>query len=87
MLKTFKADIEDNGKRFDNYLIKILKNVPKSLIYRMIRKGVIRINGKKAKALDRVWENDTVKIPTKLLKNKSEGVAPNWLKKIYSKIR
>ena len=82
MLKTFKADIEDNGKRFDNYLIKILKNVPKSLIYRMIRKGVIRINGKKAKALDRVWENDTVKIPTKLLKNKSEGVAPNWLKNL-----
>ena len=38
----------------------------------MIRKGVIRINGKKAKALDRVWENDTVKIPTKLLKNKSK---------------
>ena len=38
MLKTFKADIEDNGKRFDNYLIKILKNVPKSLIYRMITK-------------------------------------------------
>ncbi len=82
MLKTFKADIEDNGKRFDNYLIKILKNVPKSLIYRMIRKGVIRINGKKAKALDRVWENDTVKVPTKLLKNKSEGVAPNWLKNL-----
>ena len=72
MLKTFKADIEDNGKRFDNYLIKILKNVPKSLIYRMIRKGVIRINGKKAKALDRVWENDTVKIPTKLLINLRE---------------
>ena len=82
MLKTFEVEIEDNGKRFDNYLIKILKNVPKSLIYRMIRKGVIRINGKKAKASDRIWENDTVKIPAKLLKQKSEGMAPDWLKKL-----
>ncbi len=82
MLKTFEADIEDSGKRFDNYLIKILKNVPKSLIYRMIRKGVIRINGKKAKASDRIWKNDTVKIPAKLLKHKSEGVSPDWLKNL-----
>ena len=29
-----------------------------------------------------MFGNDTVKIPTKLLKNKSEGVAPNWLKNL-----
>ena len=63
MLKTLKTDIEDNGKRFDNYLIKILKNIPKSLIYKLIRKGIIRINGKKSKVSDRIGENDTIRIP------------------------
>lgn len=82
MLKTLKTNIEDNGKRFDNYLIKILKNVPKSMIYRLIRKGVIRINGKKAKVSDRIWETDTVKIPVELLKSKSDGKAPIWLKNL-----
>ena len=82
MLKTLKTNIEDNGKRFDNYVIKILKNVPKSMIYKLIRKGVIRINGKKAKVSDRIWENDIVKIPVELLKSKSDGKAPSWLKNL-----
>ena len=37
------------GQRLDNFLIKRLKYVPKSRIYRMIRKGEVRINGKRAK--------------------------------------
>ena len=85
MLKTFITDIQDNGKRFDNYLVKILKNIPKSLIYKLIRKGVIRINGRKAKVSDRIWENDTVKIPAELLKSKSIDEAPSWLKNLVQK--
>ena len=85
MLKTLKTNIEDNGKRFDNYLIKILKNSPKSLIYKLIRKGIIRINGKKAKVSDRIWENDTIKIPVEFLISKSDSEAPNWLKNLLRK--
>ena len=64
MLKTLKVDIEDNGKRFDNYLIKILKNAPKSLIYCMIRKGV---SGSmvKAKSIRLRLGKHARKIPTK----------------------
>ena len=35
---------DDDGMRLDNYLIKIIKGIPKSRIYRMIRKGEVRIN-------------------------------------------
>ena len=34
---------DDEGMRLDNYLIKILKGIPKSRIYRMIRKGEVRV--------------------------------------------
>ena len=54
---------DDDGMRLDNYLIKIIKGMPKSRIYRMIRKGEVRINSKRAKPRSRVHVNDTVRIP------------------------
>ncbi|MBM23537.1 MAG: 23S rRNA pseudouridine(955/2504/2580) synthase [Gammaproteobacteria bacterium] len=53
----------DDGMRLDNYLIKIIKGIPKSRIYRMIRKGEVRINSKRAKPSSRVHVNDKVRIP------------------------
>ena len=38
------------GQRLDNYLIKQLKGVPKSRIYRIIRKGEVRVNKGRKKA-------------------------------------
>ena len=43
--KQVQIGASDEGQRLDNFLIKSLKNVPKSRIYRMIRKGEVRING------------------------------------------
>nr|WP_237578908.1 S4 domain-containing protein [Legionella pneumophila] len=40
---------EEDGQRLDNYLIRILKGVPKSHIYRIIRGGEVRINKKEHK--------------------------------------
>ncbi|MBU0455816.1 MAG: RluA family pseudouridine synthase [Gammaproteobacteria bacterium] len=51
------------GQRLDNYLIKILKGVPKGLIYRLIRKGAIKVNGKRSKVHDRVSAGDQLSIP------------------------
>lgn len=39
-------DSEDAGQRVDNFLVKTLKGVPKSHIYRLLRKGEIRANKK-----------------------------------------
>lgn len=43
--------VEDEGQRLDNYLMRILKGVPKSHIYRIIRAGEVRINKKEPKPL------------------------------------
>lgn len=55
---------EDNeGQRLDNFLMSQLKGVPKSLIYRIIRKGEVRINKKRCKQTDRLAIDDIVRIP------------------------
>lgn len=51
------------GQRLDNYLIKILKGVPKSHIHRIIRAGEVRLNKKRCKPDSRIAEGDTVRIP------------------------
>ena len=54
---------ERDGQRIDNFLAGQLKGVPKSLIYRILRTGQVRINGKRAKPDTRVGEGDEVRIP------------------------
>ncbi|MGE5168180.1 MAG: RluA family pseudouridine synthase [Deltaproteobacteria bacterium] len=52
-----------DGQRIDNFLTGQLKGVPKSLVYRLLRTGQVRINGKRAKPDARVSAGDTVRIP------------------------
>ncbi len=57
------AGTEDAGQRIDNYLLRHLKGVPRSRIYRLLRKGEVRVNGKRAKPEYRLGEGDRVRIP------------------------
>jgi 23S rRNA pseudouridine955/2504/2580 synthase len=54
---------QDIGQRLDNYLIKTLKGVPKSRIYRIIRAGEVRVNKKRAKPDTRLQAQDMLRIP------------------------
>lgn len=59
-----EVDEGHDGQRLDNYLLKILgPSVPKSLIYRIIRKGEVRINKGRVRANTRVQMGDNVRIP------------------------
>ena len=51
------------GQRLDNYLIKLLKGVPKSRIYRIIRKGEVRVNKGRKKADYKLKAEDLIRIP------------------------
>ena len=51
------------GQRLDNYLIKQLKGVPKSRIYRIIRKGEVRVNKGRKKADYKLKAEDLIRIP------------------------
>lgn len=59
----YTATHKDEGQRIDNLLTKILKGVPKSHIYRIIRQGEIRVNKKRVTALSKIMPNDIIRIP------------------------
>lgn len=54
---------EVSGQRLDNFLICYLKGVPKTCIYRIIRRGEVRVNKGRAKPEYRLNEGDIVRIP------------------------
>lgn len=51
------------GQRIDNFLVRELKGVPKSRVYRLIRKGEVRINKKRCKPETKLILGDIVRIP------------------------
>lgn len=51
------------GQRIDNYLAKVLKGVPKSHLYRILRSGEVRVNSKRVDATYRVEDGDKIRIP------------------------
>lgn len=58
-----EINAEEAGQRLDNYLLRILKGIPKSHIYRIIRAGEVRVNKKRAKVSSRLAEGDNIRIP------------------------
>ncbi len=62
------------GQRIDNFLLRILKGVPKSRIYRLLRKGEVRVNRGRIRADYRLKEGDQVRIPPVRM---AERQAPN----------
>ena len=56
-------DAEQEGQRIDNYLKTQLKGVPKSLIYRILRKGEVRVNKKRIKPEYKLVAGDEVRVP------------------------
>ena len=59
------ATVSDDrdGQRLDNFLLGQLKGAPRSLIYKLVRSGQVRINGKRAKPDSRLEGGDLVRIP------------------------
>jgi 23S rRNA pseudouridine955/2504/2580 synthase len=54
---------ESAGQRLDNFLIRVLKGVPKTHVYRIIRSGEVRVNKGRASADARVENGDVVRVP------------------------
>ncbi|WOA51152.1 23S rRNA pseudouridine(955/2504/2580) synthase RluC [Dickeya solani] len=54
---------EEAGQRIDNFLRTRLKGVPKSMIYRILRKGEVRVNKKRIKPEYKLLDGDEVRIP------------------------
>jgi len=68
------------GQRIDNFLLRYLKPAPKSLIYRILRKGEVRVDKKRAKPDYRLQLGEAIRIPpVKLEQNNAPKVASSQL--------
>lgn len=62
-VRKVSVSAEEAGQRIDNFLARYLKGVPKSHIYRILRRGEVRVNSGRIKAQYKVCVGDTVRIP------------------------
>jgi 23S rRNA pseudouridine955/2504/2580 synthase len=75
-VQNVEIDASSDGQRLDNFLIKQLKGVPKTFIYRKLRKGEVRVNSKRAKPMQKLKAGDMVRIPPVRLTPQNEGEKP-----------
>lgn len=65
------------GQRIDNFLVRELKGVPKSRVYRLLRKGEVRVNKARIKAEYKLCEGDVVRIPPVRLSASGSVASPS----------
>ncbi|HRE31924.1 MAG TPA: S4 domain-containing protein, partial [Candidatus Berkiella sp.] len=65
------------GQRVDNFLFTLLRGIPKSKLYRIIRKGELRVNKKRVDVSYRLVNGDTVRIPPLRYEEKQVPVKPS----------
>lgn len=74
-----EVDGEYEGQRLDNYLLRLLKGVPRSHIYCLVRTDEIRVNNKRAKASQRLCAKDVIRVaPIRVAERKKGPVARGW---------
>ena len=62
-VRRVRIDEASEGQRLDNFLVKLLKGVPKTHVYRVIRSGEVRVNKGRASADTRLALGDEVRVP------------------------
>lgn len=73
---------DEAGQRIDNFLRTQLKGVPKSMIYRILRKGEVRVNKKRVKPEYKLEAGDEVRIPPVRVAEREEEVVSPKLQKV-----
>jgi 23S rRNA pseudouridine955/2504/2580 synthase len=74
-VRNIRIDSASAGQRLDNFLAKILKGVPKTHLYRVIRSGEVRVNKGRAGADTRLDLGDEVRIPPVRTADRSDQAA------------
>lgn len=74
-VRFYTVDADEAGQRIDNYLVKTLKGVPKSMIYRLLRKGEIRVNKKRTKPEYKLQPDDLIRVAPIRISEKTDTVS------------
>jgi len=69
----------EQGQRIDNFLMRQAQGVPRSHVYRIIRKGQVRVNGGRIKPTRKLLAGDLVRIPPMRLKAANDVTVPDGL--------
>lgn len=72
-VRHLRVDEESAGQRLDNFLIRELKGAPKTLVYRIIRSGEVRVNKGRASADTRIQPGDDIRVPPLRLSQQAEA--------------
>lgn len=64
------------GQRLDNFLLGQLKGAPRSLVYKLVRSGQVRVNGGRAKAERKLEPGDEVRVPPLRIAEEGEKAMP-----------
>ncbi|GLR09694.1 23S rRNA pseudouridine(955/2504/2580) synthase RluC [Mixta theicola] len=75
---------DEAGQRIDNFLRTQLKGVPKSMIYRILRKGEVRVNKKRIKPEYKLQAGDEVRIPPVRVAEREEAAISPRLERVAS---
>ncbi len=70
-----EIDEDMAGQRIDNFLRNQLKSIPKSMVYRILRKGEVRVNTKRVKAEYKLEAGDVVRVPPVTVEVKADETA------------
>lgn len=76
-VKFYTVSADEEGQRIDNFLLNKLKGVPKSRVYRILRKGEVRINKKRAAPSYKLQEGDEVRVPPLFMEERAVLAAPS----------
>ena len=75
-VRYLEIDHEHSGQRLDNYLFTLLKGVPKSHVYRILRSGEVRINRGRCRPNYRIQGGDLLRIPPLRLGERAQNTLP-----------
>ena len=74
--RTVRIAEDRDGQRIDNFLLGYLKGAPRSLIYKLLRSGQVRVNGGRVKAERKLEAGDMIRIPPVRLEEPAERGEP-----------
>ncbi|MEO1079133.1 MAG: RluA family pseudouridine synthase [Pseudomonadota bacterium] len=81
------VELRGDGQRLDNFLLRECPGIPKTRLYKAIRKGEVRVNKGRARPERRLQSGDIVRLPPFIKERQAPAVAPsNWQQRLADAI-
>ncbi len=83
----YQVPADRDGQRLDNLLMRLNRTLAKSAIYKLIRKGQVRVNGSRCKPQTRVQSGDEVRLPPWFYDDQNQvRVSPEQVRRMADRI-